>query len=66
MSPTSTTDKEKQQDSRTPVIRKIGLSAYKFRIPKAWKNLYLVISKSKLKPYIQLMFDQQAENSLIK
>ena len=46
-----------------PVVRKVGKSSYELQIPKIWKNLYLVINESQLKPYIRSTFDQQQKQS---
>jgi len=40
-----------EKASLFPVIKKIGSSAYKLKIPKMWKNLHPVINESKLRPY---------------
>ena len=47
------------------VIKKVRLSAYELQIPKVCKNLYPVISKSKIKPYHRPTFTQQSETLLI-
>jgi len=47
-----------------PVIKNMGSSAYELQISKIWKNLYLNINESKLKPYHRPTFTQQQETLL--
>jgi len=46
-----------------PIIRKIGKSAYKLKIPSMWKSIYLVINESYLTSYVTPIFEQQSQRS---
>ena len=46
-----------------PIIRKIGRSAYKLKIPATWKLIHPVVNESYLMSYIKPIFEQQSQKS---
>ena len=46
-----------------PIIRKIGKSAYKLKIPITWKLIHPVVNELYLTSYIKPTFEQQSQKS---